>query len=97
MFVQFLSGTETRRLVESEGGQLVDVRTPMEYQRSALPGALNIPLQMLVAARDQLDPARPVIVYCRTGSRSEQAKQFLRSMGFSTVHNLGGFQNYYNS
>ncbi len=47
------------------GAQLVEVLPPDEYEDEHLPGAINIPLKTLdaVTAR-QLEPQRPVIVYC---------------------------------
>ena len=47
------------------GAQLVEVLPPEEYEDEHLPGAINIPLKMLDAVTTrQLDPQRPVIVYC---------------------------------
>jgi rhodanese-related sulfurtransferase len=55
---------ELRRLV-SEGAHLVEVLPREEYEDEHLPGAINLPLPSLEAeARDRLDPARPVVVYC---------------------------------
>jgi len=56
---------ELRRLLREEHAQLVEVLPPDEYEDEHLPGAINIPLKTLdaVTAR-QLDPQRPVIVYC---------------------------------
>jgi rhodanese-related sulfurtransferase len=49
----------------SEGAQLVEVLGPREYETEHLPGAINIPLKNLgPEARRQLDPRRPVILYC---------------------------------
>jgi len=54
----------TRRMRE-EQAQLVEVLPADEYDDEHLPGAINIPLKMLDAnTAGQLDPARPVIVYC---------------------------------
>ena len=56
---------ETQRLI-GEGAQLVEVLPAVEYAEAHLLGALNIPLKELDRARVAvLDPARPVIVYCR--------------------------------
>jgi rhodanese-related sulfurtransferase len=45
--------------------QLVDVLPEKEYAAEHIPGAISIPLKSLGdEARRQLDPARPVIVYC---------------------------------
>ena len=55
---------DVERLV-AEGVQLVEVLPADEYEDEHLPGALNLPLRDLAAlARERLDPARPVIVYC---------------------------------
>ena len=71
------------------GAQLVDVRTPMEFQQGALPGSVNLPVQAIQRAPRELDPQRPVIVYCRSGSRSAFAKSWLEAMGFREVVDLG--------
>ncbi|HEX6493798.1 MAG TPA: rhodanese-like domain-containing protein [Candidatus Dormibacteraeota bacterium] len=54
---------EVRRLV-AEGAQLVEVLPAGEYGEDHLPGAMNLPLRRLESARELLDPAAPVIVYC---------------------------------
>lgn len=55
---------ETQRLLAA-GAQLVEVLPAEEYAEAHLPGALNIPLKELDRSRvAQLDPARPVVVYC---------------------------------
>jgi rhodanese-related sulfurtransferase len=60
---------ELQRLVEQEGAQLVEVLPKAEYDEDHLPGAIHLPLRRLEAeARDSLDPARPVIVYCWDGA-----------------------------
>jgi rhodanese-related sulfurtransferase len=56
---------EVRRLVESDGAQLVEVLPPGDYEWAHLPGARNIPVRELDdRAPHELDRARPVIAYC---------------------------------
>jgi rhodanese-related sulfurtransferase len=56
---------EVRRLLREEGGQLVEVLPPDEYDDEHLPGAINIPLKALDRETTRrLDRERPVIVYC---------------------------------
>lgn len=56
---------ELLRLRDEEQAQLVDVLPAAEYRDDHLPAAINIPLKELGArALHELDPARPVIVYC---------------------------------
>jgi rhodanese-related sulfurtransferase len=51
-----------------EGAQLVEVLPPAEYAEEHLPGAINIPLKSLDAtSAEQLDRAKPVVVYCWDG------------------------------
>jgi len=83
---------ETRRLLGA-GAHLVDVRTEGEFSAGALDGAINLPLQAIHRAGNLLDRGRPLVVYCGTGMRSNQAKSHLETMGFQQVHDLGGFQN----
>ena len=56
---------ELQRLLRDEHAQLVEVLPPDEYEDEHLPGAINIPLKTLdPQSTRQLDPDRPVIVYC---------------------------------
>jgi NADPH-dependent 2,4-dienoyl-CoA reductase/sulfur reductase-like enzyme/rhodanese-related sulfurtransferase len=71
-------------------GQLLDVRTPPEVARGALPGAVNIPLHELRARLGELDRVRPVIVYCQVGQRGYNAARILVQSGFGEVYNLAG-------
>jgi rhodanese-related sulfurtransferase len=58
---------EVRRLVD-QGAQLVEVLPSKEYHEYHLPGARNIPLRRIERAREELDPNRPVVVYCFDGT-----------------------------
>jgi rhodanese-related sulfurtransferase len=60
-----LGREELQRLRDEQEAQLVEVLPEAEYQDEHLPSAVNIPLKELGArALHELDPARPVIVYC---------------------------------
>ncbi len=83
------AGAEARRLVDA-GAQLVDVRTPDEFTAGHIPGAVNIPLQELEHRMRELEPKeQPVVVYCRSGSRSGSAARLLESAGYRAVFDLG--------
>jgi rhodanese-related sulfurtransferase len=77
------------RAMLARGAHFVDVRTPMEFWQGAVDGAVNLPLQSLQRAREVLDPNRPVLVYCRSGSRSAYARNWLLAMGFAEVVDVG--------
>jgi rhodanese-related sulfurtransferase len=69
----------------------LDVRSPDEFERSHVEGAVNVPLQTLDTALVRLDPAVPVVTICGTGGgRSETAARFLRDRGFRDARSLCG-------
>lgn len=79
-----------KKMLDS-GATLIDVRTPAEFAQGALPGALNIPLQTIPGASSRFDSDDTLLVYCRSGSRSMFAQQYLQRMGFNNVHNIGAY------
>lgn len=70
--------------------EVLDVRQEWEYSEMHVPGARLIPLPQLADKIRELDPDRPLIVYCRSGARSHSAAQYLEGQGFSDVSNLQG-------
>ena len=87
-----ISCSELQTLLDS-GAVLLDVRTEMEYNTSRLPGATLIPLNQLQNARNQLPHTATVLVYCRSGHRSEYATEMLKNWGFN-AKNIGGIMHY---
>ena len=78
------------RLRQGAELDLVDVREPHEWEIGRLPNARLVPLGTLVAALSTFDPAREIVLYCRSGVRSAQAVRQLQAMGFRRVRNLTG-------
>ncbi len=72
--------------------QIVDVREPSEFTGPLghIGGATLIPLAELQARLGELDPARPVVTVCRSGTRSAQAAVLLGKSGMTQVANLAG-------
>ncbi len=70
---------------------LLDVRNPYEVEIASIPGTDKlIPVQELMRRVQELDSAREIVIYCRSGARSGQAVEFLKSAGFRKVKNLVG-------
>jgi phage shock protein E len=76
------------------GGQLIDVRSPVEFSQGSLSGAVNMPIESFQYFANSIDKTKPVMLYCRSGARSGAAKQFLETLGFDSVFNIGGYQRY---
>ncbi len=91
--VEGLDGDEARQFMEQhqEGTYtLLDVRQPWEYEEDHIPGALLVPLGDLKEGTRNLDPEKPIMVYCAIGGRSRVAAQLLSGRGFKEVYNLAG-------
>jgi phage shock protein E len=72
---------------------VVDVRTPSEYEDEHYPGAINIPVDDVEKRLAELgDQDGEIIVYCRSGRRSKQAKEKLKAAGYTRVSDGGGLR-----
>ena len=71
---------------------LVDVRTPEEFVQGALPEAVNISVTDLSFPFEiaKLDKEKPVLIYCKGGTRSARAAVAMKALGFDEIHELDG-------
>jgi rhodanese-related sulfurtransferase len=70
--------------------QLVDVRYDYEWEVGHIEGAVNLPEEDFDSRVDELDKTRPIVTVCRAGSRSAEAAEWLRSLGYDAQHLDGG-------
>ena len=79
---------------------VVDVRDISELKASGTAsGGVHAPLMLLQAKADprhpehdkRLDPKAPIALFCASGARSGMAAGMLRQLGYTQVHNIGGF------
>lgn len=73
---------------------LLDVRTPMEYQRGHLDGFVNIPVDELRERLGELPQGKPVYLVCQSALRSYLACRVLAQEGFDCSHLAGGYRLY---
>ncbi len=93
-----LRTTDINAVVEefrkTDGAVLLDVRTAEEYRDGHIAGSINLPLDSIAAApRVVKDKNTPLFVHCYSGSRSGQAVDYLKKIGYNTVKNIGGIGN----
>lgn len=79
-----------------ENIKIIDVRTKEEYDEKHLDNAINIPYEKII---DELNTMKditldtPIVVYCRSGARSTEAYDNLKSAGYKHIYNLGAMSN----
>lgn len=81
--------------ISRPGVQLVDVRTPEEFNSGNIPGSVNIDVMtghFGEEASGLLDKSRTVAVYCRSGNRSKNAAKVLSMMGYNVVELDSGYK-----
>jgi len=85
-----------QKLIQKKGAQLIDVRTPGEYENGHLKDALLINYMaddFKANAFKGLDKSKPVLIYCASGGRSAKSAKMYKDAGFTNVYNLlGGFR-----
>jgi phage shock protein E len=68
----------------------VDVREPAEFAASHVQNALNIPPSSIMAGAPELKGVpknTPLVLYCRSGRRSQNAMHYLRAQGYNNLTN----------
>lgn len=88
---------EAKTLMDSEQGYIIlDVRTKSEYEASHINGAVLIPdVEIEEQAPNVLtDKNQLILVYCRSGRRSQSAAKKLANLGYTNVKDFGGITNW---
>jgi NADPH-dependent 2,4-dienoyl-CoA reductase/sulfur reductase-like enzyme/rhodanese-related sulfurtransferase len=75
----------------ASGATLLDVRTPAEFERGHLPGAVNIRLRELRERIGELDAGKPIVAYCKVGMRGYLATRILMQQGRDVANLSGGY------
>ena len=90
--VTVVSPEEMQTLLELEDVQLVDVRTPEEYNEGYIANAQNINYESPTFDEDitRLDKNKPVLLYCQAGGRSAKCAEKMVKAGFVKVYDLEG-------
>lgn len=102
--VRHVAAEQLREVLDQGAIVLVDVREQAEREvHGVIAGSLHVPRGMLEFCADpelpvhatQLEPSRPIVLYCASGNRSALAARTLTAMGFADVADLdGGFESW---
>ncbi|MBO5018412.1 MAG: rhodanese-like domain-containing protein [Alistipes sp.] len=82
-----VDATRFAEVIDNEQVQIIDVRTPAEFNEGHIPGAVNIDIdgKEFEAKVAELDKSRPVAVYCRGGRRSKEAATYMVGCGLEVT------------
>lgn len=88
---------QMKEILEDENARLIDVRTAEEFAEGHLDGAVNIPYEEIVdklSMDKEINPLETkIIVYCKSGKRSETAYNSLKSAGYKHIYDIGAMNN----
>jgi rhodanese-related sulfurtransferase len=91
--IKGVNAVQFKEAIFNKDVQLIDVRTPGEYEEGHIANAVNIDFyqeESFVDTFSKMDKSKPVYLYCRSGKRSRNAAQKLADMGFSKIYDLEG-------
>ena len=86
------SNNENLATLVNDGAFLVDVRSPGEFADGNVKGSVNIPLDQVQNQLAKFKDKESIVVFCKSGNRSSQAKSILEQNGFTNVTNGGTWQ-----
>ncbi len=95
--IEVLTPQDFEAQITNKEVQLIDVRTPDEFNSGHIKNAKNIDFfsTQFSDQFNKLNKDQPIYLYCRSGSRSRQASNKLEAMGFIKIYDLkGGILNY---
>ena len=89
---QVVNAEKFQGMLADENIQLVDVRTPAEYNEGTIGTAINIDFLAgdFSTKIAELDKSKKTLIFCRSGGRSGKAGKQMEEMGFGTVVDLSG-------
>ena len=95
-YVQISMDEAVAMMEEETDYVILDVRTPEEFAQKHIPGAVNVPNEVI--GDDEIaelpDKEQLILVYCRSGNRSKQASEKLAALGYTNVYEFGGINDW---
>lgn len=88
--------TARQMMAQDDGHIVVDVRSFEEYRSGHIPGAICIPNEDIDGSQpeDLPNPDQIILIYCRRGNRSKQASEKLVGLGYSSIYEFGGINDW---
>ncbi|PCI23260.1 MAG: sulfurtransferase [Piscirickettsiaceae bacterium] len=89
---KLLSAPEVINLINREDAVIIDTRTESEYKEGHISDAIYMPLSDIKEQSEKLKKyaGRPLLFYCKSGTRSDEACKILSKLNFTNVYALNG-------
>ena len=87
-----ITAYEAENMMTGENVIILDVRTQSEFETGHVKNAVLLPLDQLQELAETVIPNKNyvILIYCRSGNRSNQAAHLLSEMGYTYVYDFGG-------
>lgn len=73
---------------------IVDIRSEEEFKRGTIDGAINLPIEEILARIDELEKEKTIYVLCHTGEKSKWITEELTKQGFTACNVEGGYRSF---
>lgn len=95
--VEVIDATSFKQQIEAGSVQLIDIRTPGEFNQAHIVGSINYDYyqRTFMSQMSTLDKSKPIYIYCRSGNRTGNASKKLKAAGFIKIYDLKGGINYW--
>lgn len=91
-----ISAEDAKKIIDIEDVIILDVRTPEEYNSGHIENAVLLPVTEIPNKAKEILPNKDakILVYCRSGNRSETAAKELINMGYTNIYDFGGIHSW---
>ena len=94
---QVITAQEAEAMMTGEGVIILDVRTQQEFDEGHIKNAVLLPFSEILTRAEEIIPNKHyvILIYCRSGNRSNRAARLLSVMGYTNVYDFGGIINWH--
>ena len=94
---QVITAREAETMMDGENVVILDVRMPYEFEAGHIRNAVLLPLHELTEQIENIVPNKnyTILIYCRSGNRSNVAAHILAGMGYTAVYDFGGIRSWH--
>lgn len=94
--IEKISCNKLEELQQEDNTVIIDVRTKEEYNENHLDNAINIPVDIIateIEKQEDINNNTNIIVYCKSGVRSDKAAHILEEQKYKKIYDLGAISN----